>query len=53
MRPGLDPDQTGRALAALLDGLVVHLSMFNADDTRFTERVAAAMQIIEAGLRRS
>lgn len=51
LRQDADPETMGRAIASLLDGLVMHLSMFDQTADAFVSQSVAALSIIERGLR--
>ncbi|MGV6850370.1 MAG: TetR/AcrR family transcriptional regulator [Marinibacterium sp.] len=51
VRRDLDPEAAGRALTAMLDGLVIHLALFKLDAQAFADRRDAAISLIEDGLR--
>jgi len=53
VRADIDPEATGRAVAAMLDGLVIHLALFNISAEEFAQRRDAAISLLSDGLRGS
>lgn len=51
LRPDLDADQAGRAIVALLDGLTMHLAVFQTTPEDYVLRRDAALAVIAAGLK--
>ncbi|WP_146345885.1 TetR/AcrR family transcriptional regulator [Phaeobacter marinintestinus] len=50
VRRDLDPGQAGRTVVAMLDGLTIHLALFNPDPQAFAARRDAAISILATGL---
>lgn len=48
--PGCDAPATGRALAAAIDGLILHRALFDLPQEQFEAMVRSTMGIISAGL---
>ncbi|MCV6586915.1 MAG: TetR/AcrR family transcriptional regulator [Marinibacterium sp.] len=51
VRRDIDPDRTGAAIASMLDGLIIHQALFARPDSEFAGTSAAAIALIEQGLR--
>lgn len=50
VRADLDADRAGRAIIALLDGLIMHLAVFRTTPEEFETRRDAGLDLIRAGL---
>ena len=50
VRPDLDADAAGAALAAMLDGLVIHAALTESPPEEVTARAEAALLMLERGL---
>lgn len=50
VRADLDPAAAGRAVTAMLDGLVIHLALFDIDAQTFARRRDAAISLLASGL---
>jgi len=50
IRRDVEPEAAGRALAAMLDGMITHAALFDIPEVAFAGQVEASLQVIEAGL---
>jgi AcrR family transcriptional regulator len=50
VRTDLDVTASGAAICSMLDGLVIHLALFNPDAEEFATRLDAAISILSDGL---
>ncbi|WP_428545363.1 TetR/AcrR family transcriptional regulator [Profundibacter sp.] len=50
VRSDIDPEATGRSIAALIDGMVTHRAMFGLGDARYRAMMETTLDMIRRGL---
>ncbi len=50
VRSDIDADATGRSIAALIDGMVMHRAMFGLEDARYRAMMDTTLEMLRRGL---